>query len=143
MIVGVMTLSKVPQKISVRAMRESCRFVLTGNHASLIVSAALATLALSSLAVGAQTEGRHPPIAAVGQDGNPYTAVHYLVRLNAQATNWKPCDSAKSGPAKDRSPSFSAAISTSSQHPRRLSTLNQRLSTVCLPPSLKLPTATP
>ena len=86
MIVGVMTLSKVPQKTSIRAMRESCSFVLAGNHASLIVSAALATLALSSLPVGTQTEGRHPPIAVVGQDGNPYTAVHYLVRLNAQAT---------------------------------------------------------
>ena len=68
MIVGVMTLSKVPQKTSVRAMRESCSFVLAGNHASLIVSAALATLALSSLPVGAQTEF-HEPVTLASKDG--------------------------------------------------------------------------
>src|SRR5689334_10509250 len=68
MIVGVMTLSKVPQKTSIRAMRESCSFVVARNHASLIVSAALATLALSSLPVAAQTEF-HEPVTLASKDG--------------------------------------------------------------------------
>jgi len=63
--------------------------------------------------------------------------------------NCNPCNSARSGPAKDRSPSFSAAISSALGHlpPReRCALLHSQLSTKdsqLYASSLKLPTSTP
>src|SRR5262249_53960867 len=57
-------------------------------HAEIWVLAKVTDFAYMNVQLTETATGRHPPIAIVGQDGNPYTSVHYPPTVRARGCSF-------------------------------------------------------